>query len=323
MRIVVTGALGHIGSRLIRAFPRLLPDGELLMVDDLSTSRFPSLFDLPEPDRYRFVEADVTKVDLRPLFDGAIAVVHLAAITDATSSFENRERVESINLTATERVAEACIETGAAMIMASTTSVYGTQKDRVDKDCDESDLKPQSPYAETKLREERLLGDLHVHRGLRTVICRLGTIAGTSTGMRFHTAVNKFCWQAVMGQPLTIWRTAYDQKRPYLDLSDAVRGFGFLIRRGRFEGELFNVVSENLTVRQVVDRIRDHVPELNVKLVDSAIMNQLSYEVDSSRIGDIGFAFKGSIGAAIADTIGLLRAANGLPAPMVAATLGG
>ena len=34
--------------------------------------------------------------------------------------------------------------------------------------------------------------------------------------MRFHTAVNKSCWQAVMGQPLTVWETAYGQKRTYL-----------------------------------------------------------------------------------------------------------
>ena len=40
--------------------------------------------------------------------------------------------------------------------------------------------------------------------------------------MRFHTAVNKFCWQATMGQPISVWTTAYDQKRPYLDIEDDV-----------------------------------------------------------------------------------------------------
>ena len=30
--------------------------------------------------------------------------------------------------------------------------------------------------------------------------------------MRFHTAINKFCWQAVLGQPLTVWTTAKNQQ---------------------------------------------------------------------------------------------------------------
>ena len=34
-------------------------------------------------------------------------------------------------------------------------------------------------------------------------------------------AINKFVWQACMGLPLTVWKTALDQKRPYLDLKDA------------------------------------------------------------------------------------------------------
>ena len=59
--------------------------------------------------------------------------------------------------------------------------------------------------------------------GLRFITCRFGTIFGTSIGMRFHTAVNKFCWQAVIGQPITVWRTALHQYRPYLDLKDAVK----------------------------------------------------------------------------------------------------
>ena len=71
--------------------------------------------------------------------------------------------------------------------------------------------------------------------------------------MRFHTAVNKFCWQAVMGQPITVWNTAYDQKRPYLDLFDASRAIAFIIENNIFDGRIYNVLTQNFTVRQVVD----------------------------------------------------------------------
>ena len=93
MRLVVTGALGHIGSRLVRFLPEAFPGCEVTMVDNLSTQRFGSLFDLPPTGRYRFVEADVTKVDLVPLLRGADAVVQLAAITDAAGSFDRAREV--------------------------------------------------------------------------------------------------------------------------------------------------------------------------------------------------------------------------------------
>ena len=62
------------------------------------------------------------------------------------------------------------------------------------------------------------------------MILRLGTIFGVSRGIRFHTAVNKFCLQSATNKPLTIWKTAMYQKRPYLDINDAIRCFSFIIK---------------------------------------------------------------------------------------------
>lgn len=312
MRLVVTGALGHIGSRLIRDFPNAFPNCEIVMLDDLSTQRFPSLFNLPSSARYRFVECDVTKVEIEPLIEGADAVVHLAALTDAASSFDRREQVERTNFIGTERVAAACSNRSVPLISLSSTSVYGTQKSVVDEDCAPEDLKPQSPYAETKIREERLLSGLS-QKGLKVAVLRLGTIFGISPGMRFHTAINRFCWQAVMGTPLTVWTTAYDQRRPYLDLTDAVAAIVFFLRTKRFDGRIYNVVTENASVRMVVDRIRKFVPDLTVKFVDQAIMNQLSYDVASKRLNEFGFKFAGDMERAMEDTISLLRQSRSLP----------
>ena len=50
------------------------------MLDDLSTQRYCSLFDLPAEGRYRFVETNVLTADLPSLFAGTDAVVHLASI---------------------------------------------------------------------------------------------------------------------------------------------------------------------------------------------------------------------------------------------------
>jgi nucleoside-diphosphate-sugar epimerase len=305
MRVVVTGALGHIGSRLIRALPASFPGGEILLVDDLSTQRYPSLFDLPVDGRYRFVEADVLTADLDALVAGADVVVHLAAITNAEASFDKQAEVERVNLHGTELIAQACLSANAGLVFLSTTSVYGTQSGIVDEDCAVEELKPQSPYADSKLRAEQLLERLG-RQGLRSVTFRFGTIVGSSPGMRFHTAVNKFCWQAVLGEPLTVWRTALGQRRPYLDLTDGVRAIEFILRSG-LDGRLYNVLTANASVAEIVDMIREVIPAVAVSEVDSPIMNQLSYEVSDRRIRSIGFSTTGDLRQAIRDTIGHLR----------------
>lgn len=309
MRIVVTGALGHIGSRFIREVPKALPGTEVLMIDNLSTQRFCSLFDLPPEGRYRFLQADVLEADLVALFEGADAVVHLAALTDAANSFDRAEEVERVNLRGTERVARACLEANIPLVFPSTTSVYGTQKDVVAEDCPSEDLVPQSPYAESKLAAERLLQELG-EQGLRCALLRFGTIFGVSPGMRFHTAVNKFVWQACMGEPVSVWSTALDQRRPYLDLSDAVRALLFVVRGRTFDGEIYNVLTTNNTVAEILDAIRPHVPELKVEFVDTPIMNQLSYTVARDKFESLGFEFQGDLRAGLAESIGLLKVAH-------------
>jgi UDP-glucose 4-epimerase len=306
MKIVVTGALGHIGSRVVRDLGTRWPDAEIVLMDNMSTSRYCSLFNLPEQPTYTLADVDVRTPAAAPFFEGATAVVHLAAITDATASFDRAHEVEANNYEATRAVAALAADAGAGMIHLSSTSVYGTQEAQVDEDCGAHELAPQSPYAETKLKEEAWLRDNAGGLGLRFVTCRFGTIAGVSPGMRFHTAVNKFCFQAAFGRPITVWRTALHQKRPYLELGDASRAIQFLLTSEVFDGRIYNVLTANHTVHDIVEAIRQVQPAVQVKLVEERIMNQLSYEVLDRRVRERGFAPSGSIRAAIHETLALL-----------------
>jgi nucleoside-diphosphate-sugar epimerase len=250
-------------------------------------------------------------IDLQSVFSDADIVIQLAAITDAAGSFANKKQVEHNNYNTTVKVAEACSKAGCRMVHLSSTSVYGTQKEVVDEDCTPQELCPQSPYAETKLKEEQFLQQLGSTDNLRFVTFRFGTICGVSVGMRFHTAVNKFCWQAAMGQPITVWRTALNQKRPYLDLNDAVEAIKFVIERDLFDKRIYNVLTENLTVHSIVETIQKYIPEIDIKYVDSEIMNQLSYNVSDQRFRSMGFTPRGSINEKIKETLDLLKGCAG------------
>ena len=310
MNIIVTGGLGHIGSHLIRYLPHEFPNSVITIIDNMLTQRYASLFNLPTIGRYQFKELDITTADLDVVFKGADVVIHLSAITDAAGSFGNAAAVEFNNLESTKRVAQACAKEGATLIALSSTSVYGTQNEIVSEDCTPEELKPQSPYAETKLKEEEYITNLGESGNLNAISCRFGTIFGVSPGMRFHTAVNKFCWQAVMGQPITVWESAYEQKRPYLDLNDAVRAIAFIIKNEIFDGKIHNVLTLNATVKTVVETIKEFIPSLQVSFVESPIMNQLSYEVSCEKFKNHGFNFSGSLHRGIGETLSLLNNSN-------------
>tara|TARA_B110000967_G_C18874519_1_gene557502 strand:- start:1286 stop:2224 length:939 start_codon:yes stop_codon:yes gene_type:complete len=310
LKIAITGAMGHIGSYLIRNLAVQFKNPEIVMIDNLMTQRFPALFNLPKTATYRFIEGDITQLDLNLIFKDIDVVIHLAAITDAAGSFGNAEVVEHNNYLSTVKVADACAETNSALIALSSTSVYGTQDLEVDENCSENQLQPQSPYAKTKIKEEKYVSKLQKSKALKSIHCRFGTIYGASPGMRFHTAVNKFCWQAVMGQPITVWKTAYDQYRPYLDLQDASAAIVFIIKNDLFDGRIYNVLSDNLTVRNVVETIKHHIPSLEVVFVENAIMNQLSYKVLDERFRSKGFKSSGNLKRGISETIALLKNSN-------------
>ncbi len=317
MNLLITGALGHIGSRFIHDLESGAYE-EVILLDDLSSQRYCSLFHLPSGVRFRFVEDDICTADLESLFSGVHTVLHLAAITDAARSFELAPRVEQVNYEGAERVARACGRTGARLVFTSTTSVYGVAEGTVDEDSPEDCLNPQSPYATSKLKAERLIQSLVEAGDLQAVVCRFGTIFGASPGMRFHTAVNKFVWQAANGIPLTVWKGAMSQKRPYLELGDAVRALDFVVRSGNADNGLFNVLTTNTTVSHIVHIIRERLPDTRVEYVESPIMNQLSYEVSRGKFRDLGFEFNGDLTRGIGEIVEWLQGLTGKTSPPTA-----
>lgn len=303
-KILITGALGHIGSHLIRNLDKSVFRGEVILLDNLESRRFPSLYGLPTGFKFKFIREDILTADFNKYLKNVSVVIHLAAITDAEGSHKIPERVEAVNFGGLKRVADVCLKNGVKLLFPSTTSVYGSQESRVDETCQE--LKPQSPYAEAKLNSEKYLQSLG-KKGLKYVTCRFGTIFGHSIGMRYDTAVNKFTWQAATGLPISVWKTAWKQKRPYLYLGDCVRAINFILKKDFFNGEIYNVVTKNFTVEDVVKTIKKFVPKLAINYVDSPIMNQLSYDVDDSKFRKLGLQSAGNLKKGINEEIRQLK----------------
>ena len=298
--VLVTGGLGHIGSALVK---KLAPDYSVTVVDNLLTQRYCSLFSFNQP--VKFIEGSFEDVSL----EGIDTVIHLAAITDAASSFGNRKEIEKVNVRDTQSFIKRCKDSDVGLfVFPSSTSVYGVSADVVFED-DDQYLNPQSPYAESKLEIEETIQQ-RLGESCKYLILRLGTIFGPSPGMRFHTAVNKFCYQAALGQPLTIWKDNYDKVRPYLGINDACCAIDhFLRKRGahedRYRNKIYNVLTENVKTRDIVDFL-DKMVGVEIEMVDTPLLNQCSYIVSNQRLKAGGFYPKDNMLDEIFKTLKLL-----------------
>ena len=224
---------------------------------------------------------------------------------NAEKSFGKKNKMYENNLKCLKTVIKFCKKNKAKLIHISSTSVYGKQAKIVDEDCEEKYLKPQSPYADIKLIEEKMLKKEGKSLSYNTF--RFGTISGVSKGIRFHTAVNKFCFNAATNQDIHVYKTALDQYRPYLSLKDAFKVFQFSIEKNFFKNDIFNALSGNFTVNQIIKKIKKYKKDIKVKLVSSAIMNQLSYHVSQKKLNKEGLILKSDIEKDIKETIKLLK----------------
>jgi nucleoside-diphosphate-sugar epimerase len=167
MNILVTGATGRVGSRLV---PRLLQRGDSVRV----LAR--------DPDRAQVLKehgAEIIAGDLlhpETLTRGVAntdAVIHLAAFFRGATPEES----QTVNLEGTLALARASLDAGVPrFIFASTNLVYGPGNGKLFKEDDP--VQPATPYPMTKAAAEQALMELHRVQGLGLRIVRLAFVYG-------------------------------------------------------------------------------------------------------------------------------------------------
>ena len=304
MNLLITGSCGHIGSYVAANMYKIKKIKKTILIDNIKSNRFCSLFNLKKNNKLKFFIRDVDKKNSLKDFKNIKYVIHCASMTNAEKSFGKEKEMYINNINCLKNVIDFCKKNNAKLIHLSSTSVYGKQTDIVDENCEEKYLKPQSPYADIKLIEEKMLKKNS--KNIKYNTFRFGTIAGVSKGIRFHTAVNKFCLNAAVNENIYVYKTALNQYRPYLSLSDAFKVFKFCIEKDFFKNDIFNALSENFTVKQILKKIQKHKRKIKVKFVKTEIMNQLSYQVSCKKLEDSGLFLKGKIEKDIKETLKLL-----------------
>lgn len=178
MRVVVTGATGNVGTSVVEA---LAADDEVTEV--VGVARRPSSWKAPKT---RWVQADVARDALAPVFAGADAVIHLAWTFQPT----HRPRLTwDNNVLGSIRVFDAVAAASVPVLVhASSVGAYspGSSDDRVDETWPTHAV-PTAAYGREKSYLERVLDSYEQwHPEVRVVRMRPGFIfkRSAATGQR-------------------------------------------------------------------------------------------------------------------------------------------
>lgn len=254
---------------------RLVRQGAQVVVVDNGLTGVPPL----DNANVKTVLADVRDSGcLDGLLQGVDGVVHLAAIVGDRACDIDPEFTWDTNYLATVNVADACRRAGVRrMVFASTCSNYGVSLGQTADVL--SPLRPQSVYAESKLRAEHHLlaaGD----EQFSPCILRLATIFGVSARMRFDLVVNVMTARAVTQGRVNVH--GGDQWRPFLHVRDAAGLMSSALSSPRRHGaEIYNCGSddENYRLIEVGHLVASEVGNTHVA-VDPGLADPRNYRVD-------------------------------------------
>jgi UDP-glucose 4-epimerase len=255
MKVVVTGVAGFIGSTLAES---LLRDGHEVTGIDAFVDYYPravkerNLATSRAHPAFRFVEGAVQDLDLRPLFEGARAVYHLAAQAGVRASWGREFTLyANHNVLATQRLLESAVEAGTPRVVyASSSSVYGDSREMPLRET--AACHPMSPYGVTKLAAEHLGNLYERNHGLPVVSLRYFTVYGPR--QRPDMAFHRFLKAARDGEPIRVYGDG-QQTRDFTYIEDIVAATRAAADSGR-PGCVYNVGGgERVSVNQVLEMV--------------------------------------------------------------------
>jgi nucleoside-diphosphate-sugar epimerase len=222
---------------------------------------------------------DIYDANLFELLKTTDVVIHLSGVSNDPSCELDKELTIRMNLNVTKKLVDYSVLCGVKkFIYASSASVYGSNPNLVNED---SELNPQSLYAQTKIDSEKYI----INSKLKSyTILRFGTLFGPSKRMRFDTAINLFLLNAIKNRKIQVF--GGDQYRPFLYVDDAADAIIHSI--GDTKSRLVNIYTTNVKVSDLADRVKK-LTKCSVELC--GVSDSRNYQMNS-KVKDFGFTPK-------------------------------
>ena len=217
-RVLVTGAGGFVGSHLAE---RLVREGAEVtaLVHYRGNGSAGWLDESPFKEEIRICPGDVTDNELLRPLAMADVIFHLAALVGIPYSYVAPRSYTRVNINGTLNVLEAARDSGARVIVTSTSEVYGSAQ-TVPMD-EAHPINPQSPYAASKVGADALALAYHRSFGLSVVTIRPFNAMGSRQSTR--AVIPQIITQLLAGDTVRLGSLTPTRDLNYID--NTVDGF--------------------------------------------------------------------------------------------------
>jgi len=305
-RVLVTGGAGYIGSVVSR---ELLARGYEVRVLDALLYGGTSLLGVLGEERFNFLRGDIRSTQaVTAALEGIDAVVHLAALVGDPVCSRKPELAKTVNLEGALQLFDLSRQRGVQrFLFASTCSNYGRMADTTTYLTEESELRPVSLYAQTKVAVEQAL--LSAARSSETpvvTVLRFATVFGLSPRMRFDLTVNEFTVELLVKRKLTIFGEQF--WRPYIHVRDAAQAVCLALEAppAQVHGQAFNAgdTSQNFQKGTLAELVRSQIgDQCRIERVQKA-EDPRDYRVRFEKIARaLGFRMTRTVEAGIREVI--------------------
>jgi dTDP-glucose 4,6-dehydratase len=254
--VVVTGGAGFLGSHLCT---QLIERGaRVTALDNLITGNLDNLGHLFGLREFRFVDHDVT--DYLHVAGPIDAILHFASPASPIDYLKLPIQTLKVGALGTHKVLGLARATGATLLLASTSEVYGDPQVHPQPETYWGHVNPIGPrgvYDEAKRFAEAITYAYHRTHDVDVRVVRIFNTFGPSMRLHDGRAVPAFIGQALDGDPITLHGDG-TQTRSLCYVDDLIEGILRLLVSGYTDP--VNIGNpEEVTILQLAETIRDVV----------------------------------------------------------------
>jgi nucleoside-diphosphate-sugar epimerase/quercetin dioxygenase-like cupin family protein len=286
-KIVILGGLGYIGSELCKIYSGETRFKDIVVTDiKFVSEKVKQLRDWG----FEFIQVSILEKDrMRAILEDADIVHHLAGVTDVAyvkteADSEQDNKIRETAVTGTGNILEL-IPLTCKLVFPSTHVVYEGFSETKHNIVEDEETTPILTYSTSKVQNE-----IDIQSSNKDyVILRLGSVYGYSTDtMRINIMPNLFAKIASQNQDIKLFSRGV-QYKSLINLIDVARCFKFMAE-SNIKNEVFHLVNEQATVREVAELCKKYNPSIQLIDTDDEVPN-LGYTLSNSKLKSTGFSF--------------------------------
>ena len=282
MKILLTGAAGFLGSHISK---KLIDNNhEVIGLDDLSTGSVKNIEQLMNHPKYTFIEHDV-RIPYQAKVD---AILNFACPASPVNYQKDPVRTIETNFLGMINLLHLANETGARIIQASTSEIYGDPTQSPQKESYWGNVNPigiRSCYDEGKRAAETLCFDYRRQHNLDTRVIRIFNTYGPNMAIGDGRVVSNFIVQALRNESINIYGDG-KQTRSFCYVSDLVEGIYKLLQLDKNPETPINLGNPNEFTILELAKVVIEITNSKSKIVN----NPLPLDDPKQRCPDISLA---------------------------------